>query len=92
MASGPQHYQMAELILDEAKKFMAENIDKVDDEDMATLFDQHAAMVGQAQAHATLANAAATAELDSEEGPAGGSATGRGRKGEAWARVFGESQ
>lgn len=61
MAEGPAHYKMAELILDEAKKFMAENIAEVDDASMNDLFANHAAMLAQAQVHATLALAAATA-------------------------------
>lgn len=63
MASGPKHFQMAELILDEAKRFMSESLSEADDTDaLDEIFAQHNAMAAQAQVHATLALAAATAQ------------------------------
>lgn len=90
MGSGPQHYRMAEYVLDEAKKFMAESVAEADVEDLPEIAGQHAAMVAQAQVHATLALAAATAEIDYF-----GSDAGTGRRDDratAWNAAFGVSK
>jgi hypothetical protein len=60
MGSGPQHYKLAEDVLDEAKRFMAETLHDDSVTDLADVFANHAAIVAQAQAHATLALVAAT--------------------------------
>lgn len=56
--TGPEHYRMAEYILDEAKKFMAESVAEASVDEMSEIAAQHGAMVAQAQVHATLALAA----------------------------------
>lgn len=80
MASGAAHYKMAEYILDEAKKFMAENLAVSADTDavleLDEVFDQHHAMIAQAHVHALLANAAASAQNIRRNGPVGIATTG----------------
>ncbi len=62
MGSGPKHYRMAEYILDAAKKFMAESVAEASEAEMSEIATQHGAMVAQAQVHATLVLAAASAQ------------------------------
>jgi hypothetical protein len=76
--NGPQHYQEAERYAEEATDPAGHGVQSI---------QQHIAL---AQVHATLALAAATAELDASEGPGGGSATGRtAERGYAWEEVLG---
>lgn len=63
MATGPSHYCAAEALVEQARGI----------EDA----DARRDLIAAAQVHATLALAAATAELGAHEGPGGGSATGR---------------
>jgi hypothetical protein len=89
--TGPEHYRSAEQLLAQAERV---NNDLADGR-----YPQHEVngrnagmrvLIDCAQVHATLAVAAATAELDADEGPAGGSATGRdGNRSRAWSEVLG---
>jgi hypothetical protein len=89
MSTGPEHYRAAEEILADAQKVkntMATEGDWEPLEVAAALQTRY----GEAQVHATLALAAATAELDTYEGPTGGTGTGRSvRQGNAWGEAFG---
>ena len=75
--NGPEHYREAERLAEQSL-----NADYGDEE-----FRMRLAAV--AQVHATLALAAATAELNAIEGPGGGSATGRlAEQGRAWTELL----
>lgn len=79
---GPDHYLDAERYLRLAEDLYLNG----SDEEVAGAGQLAAAI---AQGHAQLATAAAAAELDADEGPGGGSATGRSAEaGREWARVL----
>lgn len=94
MADGPAHYKEAERLLaamgglrDQIKDLVGESRNATEAASLAAMPMQ---VIAEAQVHATLALAAATAELDADEGPGGGSATGRdGLRGRAWTDAFG---
>ena len=75
MATGPDHYRQAEhLLSQEASAKHTATADRI---------------IAEAQVHATLALAAATAELDAYVGPDDSSATGRSaEEAAAWADAF----
>lgn len=77
--TGPEHYLEAERLLTQAKAEDQRLTGQAMSPEVAA--QTHLTlnrMVADAQVHATLALAAATAGLDAIEGPGGGSATGRG--------------
>jgi hypothetical protein len=75
--TGPEHYREAERLIEPGEQDA--------NEPELVLRD-----IAIAQVHATLALAAATAQLDAYEGPGGGSATGRSfSDSTAWDAAFG---
>lgn len=80
--TGPEHYKEAERLIEIAAKLSMKTVQHAkengaDAGEMQVMASHSANFLAEAQVHATLALAAATAELDAAEGPNGGSATGR---------------
>jgi hypothetical protein len=82
--TGPEHYLLAEAL--------AALVERENPETGGVIGRRFAQTLQLSQIHATLALAAATAELDADEGPGGGSATGRsGARAAAWDTGFARS-